>query len=174
MAVKIQIRGDTAANWASENPVLAEREMGIETNTNKFKFGDGATAWNSLDYAVFRDLDVFDARVTATPSGGVLLLDCLTTKTCYFGFGSAASAPFTIGFTNDSIMLQTDIIMIITGSVAITMPANCFMYQSEKDGGRWNDSTNVLTVVGTTNSYFRLIFSKIGSDYLIECSPNFI
>jgi hypothetical protein len=50
MAVQIQLRNDTAANWTSSNPVLAQGEMGIETDTRKFKFGDGTTAWNSLSY----------------------------------------------------------------------------------------------------------------------------
>lgn len=47
---KIQLRHDTAANWASVNPVLLEGEVGIETDTRKQKFGDGVTAWNSLAY----------------------------------------------------------------------------------------------------------------------------
>ena len=174
MAHKIQIRGDDATAWLASNPILAEREMGIEVDTNRFKFGNGVDTWSALPYAMFRDFEVFDSRVVATPSGGVLLLDLLSSKIGYFNFGSAASAAFTLSFTNDEAMLQCEVIMLITGTVAITMPANCFMYQNEKDGGRWNDSTNILTVVGTTASYFRLIFSKIGSDYLIECSPNFI
>ena len=48
---KIIQRHDTAANWTSVNPVLAAGEMGVETDTNKFKFGDGTTAWASLPYA---------------------------------------------------------------------------------------------------------------------------
>lgn len=43
-------RNDTAANWASANPVLAKGEQGLETDTNKLKAGDGVTAWNSLAY----------------------------------------------------------------------------------------------------------------------------
>ena len=50
MAVQIQFRNDTAANWTSANPTLAVGEMGIETDTDKFKIGDGATAWTSLGY----------------------------------------------------------------------------------------------------------------------------
>lgn len=50
MADIIQIRRDTAANWTASNPVLASGEMGYESNTNKFKFGDGSTAWTSLNY----------------------------------------------------------------------------------------------------------------------------
>lgn len=47
----IQLRSDTAANWASVNPILAVGETGFETNTGKFKIGTGSTAWNSLLYA---------------------------------------------------------------------------------------------------------------------------
>ena len=48
---KIIQRHDTAANWTSVNPVLASGEIGVETDTNKFKFGDGTTAWVNLAYA---------------------------------------------------------------------------------------------------------------------------
>ena len=50
-AVTIKLRGDTAANWTSNNPVLALREPGVETDTAKIKIGDGVTAWASLPYA---------------------------------------------------------------------------------------------------------------------------
>lgn len=46
-----QQRIDTAANWASNNPILLEGEIGIESDTRKFKFGNGTSAWNSLSYA---------------------------------------------------------------------------------------------------------------------------
>lgn len=51
MANKIQIRRDTAANWTSVNPVLAQGEEGWETDTGKMKIGDGGTSWTSLGYA---------------------------------------------------------------------------------------------------------------------------
>jgi hypothetical protein len=50
MAVQIQIRRGTAANWTSANPTLAEGELGYETDTGKLKAGDGSTAWTSLSY----------------------------------------------------------------------------------------------------------------------------
>ena len=46
----IQWRNDTAARWASVNPVLLAGEPGYERDTGKYKIGDGATAWNSLAY----------------------------------------------------------------------------------------------------------------------------
>jgi hypothetical protein len=51
MASKIQLRRDTAANWTSVNPVLSNGEPGYETDTRRIKYGDGVTAWNSLQYA---------------------------------------------------------------------------------------------------------------------------
>ena len=50
MAVQIQLRNDTAANWTTENPTLAAGELGIEIDTSLMKIGDGTTAWASLAY----------------------------------------------------------------------------------------------------------------------------
>jgi hypothetical protein len=51
MTARLQNRRDTAANWTANNPTLAAGELGLETDTAKFKIGDGTTAWNSLAYA---------------------------------------------------------------------------------------------------------------------------
>ena len=51
MTTRLQQRRDTAANWTSANPTLAQGEIGFETDTKKFKIGDGSTAWTSLAYA---------------------------------------------------------------------------------------------------------------------------
>ena len=48
----IKIRRGLAATWTSTNPVLADGEMGLETDTNKIKMGDGSLAWNSLSYNI--------------------------------------------------------------------------------------------------------------------------
>ena len=77
MAVQIQFRRDTSANWASANSVLAAGEMGINTSTNQFKIGDGTTAWNSLSYAplsgTVADLDdVTNVVVTSATNGDLL------------------------------------------------------------------------------------------------------
>ena len=50
-----QQRRDTASNWTSNNPTLLAGEWGIETDTKKFKIGDGTTAWQSLDYVPIPD-----------------------------------------------------------------------------------------------------------------------
>jgi hypothetical protein len=54
MAVRIQLRRDTASNWSTNNPVLRPGEVGVETDTLKFKIGPAVTspaigtAWNSI------------------------------------------------------------------------------------------------------------------------------
>lgn len=47
---KIQLRRDTAANWTANNPTPASGEPCFETDTGKFKIGDGTTAYNDLAY----------------------------------------------------------------------------------------------------------------------------
>jgi hypothetical protein len=51
MTSRLQNRRDTSSAWTSANPTLAAGEIGLETNTAKWKMGDGVTAWNSLAYA---------------------------------------------------------------------------------------------------------------------------
>lgn len=49
--VRIQVRRGLSTDWTSVNPILAAGEMGYETDTNKFKFGNGTGAWTTLSYA---------------------------------------------------------------------------------------------------------------------------
>ena len=50
MANRIQLRRGGAQEWANENPTLAQGELGIELDTNRFKIGDGVRGWNTLPY----------------------------------------------------------------------------------------------------------------------------
>lgn len=50
MATIIQIRRDTAADWTSTDPVLADGEEGYETDTGQLKFGNGVDPWTALPY----------------------------------------------------------------------------------------------------------------------------
>jgi hypothetical protein len=67
MATRMQQRRGTAAQWISTNggngPILNPGEIGYETDTNKFKIGDGTNHWINLDYFI-------DANSTANPSFG--------------------------------------------------------------------------------------------------------
>lgn len=51
MATRIQLRRGTASQWTAANPILAEGEFGYETDTTKFKVGNGTASWSALSYA---------------------------------------------------------------------------------------------------------------------------
>ena len=77
--ITIKLRRGTAAQWTAQNPVLAEGEFGAETDTRKFKIGNGVGAWNSLQYwggsgggaTLFTDLT--DVPQSYTGQGGKLV-----------------------------------------------------------------------------------------------------
>ena len=48
MSTIFKLRRDTAANWSSNNPTLADGELGFDKTNVYLKIGDGTTAWNSL------------------------------------------------------------------------------------------------------------------------------
>ena len=51
MADTVQFRRDIASEWGKYNPVLLAGEIGIETDTHRFKLGDGVTNWSNLVYS---------------------------------------------------------------------------------------------------------------------------
>ncbi|MGS4768171.1 hypothetical protein ACLGJF_19590, partial [Acinetobacter baumannii] len=55
---RMQQRRRTAAQWASENPVLAAGEIGISTGGDApgIKIGDGSSSWNDLDGIILPEI----------------------------------------------------------------------------------------------------------------------
>jgi parallel beta-helix repeat protein len=82
---KMLQRRDTAANWASNNPVLLAGELGLET-TGLCKIGNGSTAWNNLSYA-------YDKYGAADEVADILSL------TSVKEYGASGSAETTTGTT---------------------------------------------------------------------------
>jgi hypothetical protein len=77
--ITIKLRRGTAAQWTASNPILAEGEVGLETDTRKFKVGVAVgTAWTGLSYwgtggagADTLD-DLSDVIITSAASGEYL------------------------------------------------------------------------------------------------------
>jgi hypothetical protein len=67
MATRMQQRRGTASQWISSNdgdgPILNAGEIGWESDTNKFKIGDGVSYWADLDYFA-------DSNSTINPAFG--------------------------------------------------------------------------------------------------------
>lgn len=78
MSVKIQLKRTTASAWTSLNPTLDVGEIGFETDTKKFKIGDGSTVWTSLPYSITANLasgtlnDLGDVTITSAANGDFL------------------------------------------------------------------------------------------------------
>lgn len=73
--VQMQQRRDTAAGWVSANPTLLLGELGYESDTNKWKVGNGSSAWSALGYSFSGDTDAISegdskAEVIDTGSDG--------------------------------------------------------------------------------------------------------
>lgn len=55
-------RRDTSNNWKNRNPVLSDGELGFETDTKKFKIGNGTDDWKSLEYVADKTSFIYDTN----------------------------------------------------------------------------------------------------------------
>jgi hypothetical protein len=92
----IRHRRDTAANWTSNDPTLEAGQLGYETDTRKWKWGDGATAWTALAYAAA------DPATAPTYTPPAIVTDATTALTAipadanqYTRFTNAAAKTYT-------------------------------------------------------------------------------
>jgi hypothetical protein len=92
MATKIQVRRDTSANWTILNPSLSSGEIGYETNTGKFKIGNGSSLWSALDY--FLDSSDLSGYLTAS-SASTTYLTQASASTSYLTQASASTTYLT-------------------------------------------------------------------------------
>lgn len=106
MASKIQLRRDTASNWASANTLLAEGEIGFEKDTNMLKIGDGVTLWNELPYIVDGISDISSLLMDSFTTDG-LPSNTPTDKIRLFGYKDAGRVmPAFINDNSSTIALQ--------------------------------------------------------------------
>lgn len=98
---RIQNKYDPAAEWTANNPILLVGEIGFESDTGKFKIGDGEHTWIELAYAASTPAEVDAIQLLDTK---VLLASELKT---YYNVGKITNAsgtnPVVIGRAGDSI-----------------------------------------------------------------------
>ena len=94
--VRIQVRRGTASEWTTANPILAAGEMGVETNTNKFKFGNGSSTWTALSYAA-----------ADTAAIGEISQDAINTA---LSMGAGLTKTYDDGANTITITVDTDVI----------------------------------------------------------------
>lgn len=142
VVTQIQIRRGTAAQWTSANPTLASGEFGYESDTGKFKIGNGSTAWNSLGYQASGTVTSITAGTglsggTITSSGTIAIDSTVATLTGTQTLTNKTATGLiytqtllTPSFTTNAYTLvlgdQGDILLASNGSTAgtINIPTN--------------------------------------------------
>lgn len=92
---RLIIRNNTSANFTSTNPVLLKGEMGLESDTRKFKFGDGVSTWTALQYASANPAVVKTTAPAITDAGydiGVVWVNSSTKKSYIISDNTAGAA----------------------------------------------------------------------------------
>lgn len=120
MAVQIQIRRDTAANFTSANPVLAQGEWALETDTGLIKIGNGSTVWTSLAYFPGAS---YGFLTSATTFGGDIsgLYNAIVVDKASQDFALTADVTITdTGTLNDYSLAATTTIVRWNGSTGLT------------------------------------------------------
>lgn len=133
MAVQtlIQVRRGTLAQWNAAAAtlgagILYQGEMGYETDTGRFKIGDGSTAWSSLDYgSVLPDNFIAGSGISLTQ-------------------GSNGST-LTISLSDPTIQVA-DITDFAEG---VDDRVNALLQAGNNIGLTYNDSANTLTIAVT-------------------------
>ena len=84
LKTRIALKVDTAEKWASSSLVLMKGEIGIESDTNKFKFGDGVKTYSQLEYASAKPCELSEQDPSVSDTGydiGSLWLNTTNGKT---------------------------------------------------------------------------------------------
>jgi hypothetical protein len=71
MASRIQIRRDSLSNWTANNPVLSSGEIAFVLDENKFKVGNGSSAFTNLPYLDSREAEKLKTSRVIELSGDV-------------------------------------------------------------------------------------------------------
>ena len=108
-------RYDTAANWTAQNPTLLAGEIGIESDTKKWKVGTGATAWTSLVYAIGGTYPLVNADIAAGAAIAYSKLATLTSGNIVLG--SAANVATSTAVTGDVTISNTGVTAIAAGVI---------------------------------------------------------
>jgi len=171
MSTRMQNRRGTAAQWISLNdgdgPILAAGEIGYETDTNKFKIGDGINHWVDLTY--FLDADTAYGAISGLIDGAPDLLNTLNELAAAIGDDPAFMTTVATNLSNhqsdttnihgiaDTAELATKefAASLLTGAtktnIVITGDKNGLTITAENGVA---DSTTDNLTEGSTNKYF--------------------
>jgi hypothetical protein len=139
----IQVRRGTASEWRVANSTLSAGEWGFETDTKRYKIGDGLTSWNSLAYSSIlpssNDLTgVSGIGVSFTSNSGIPVRIAVT------GIGSSQVTDF-----NSSVSGLLPVKSLVAGTNISVTPTGDRGFVISSDG---LDTNAVKDVIGSTIS----------------------
>lgn len=149
ISYRFLLRRGTAAALTAANEVPLDGEMVIESDTRKFKFGDGTTAWNSLAYAASGPtLGTGVATFLATPSSANLLAavtDETGTGALVFGTSPTLTTP-TLGAASAT--------SIAAGLGLVGTPA--YTFTGDLNTGMWSPAADTLALSTAGSEWVRI------------------
>lgn len=110
------LRRDTSADWADANPILAQGEPGVETDTRRFKVGDGVSVWTALPYAA-------DAVGAAAVAQAAAIAAAATDATSKASAAQAAAQSYADGTFVPAAGLDTATAAVVTPGGSATAAA---------------------------------------------------
>ena len=138
----MQQRRGTAAQWTAANPILAAGEIGFETDTSKFKMGNGSSTWSALTY--FANA----AELAAIIDGAPALLNTLDELALALGDDPNFLTALATNARVDGVVLN--------GQTQLTQASNYF---NDALVAHTADTTNVHGIVNT-----ELLATKLYAD----------
>jgi hypothetical protein len=141
MATRMQQRRGTASQWTSANPILNAGEMGWESDTNKFKIGDGINHWADLDYFI-------DVNSTVNPAfGSSITFEGATDnafETTLSITDPTADRTITFPDATGTVALTSDIAELSQDAIDTALTAGTGITKT------YNDGANTLTIAVDT------------------------
>jgi len=105
---RFKLRNGTAAEWTAANPTLLQGEIGVETDTRRYKIGDGTTAWAGLSYYVDgvairgQCSKMTDGAIDITTQGAYVTTGLTATLDTDTAYGMVLGTDDTFGLRNTS------------------------------------------------------------------------
>ena len=132
----IQMRTGTASAWTSANPTLAAGELGVESDTNSLRVGNGSNTWATLPST--RSVYHYSKSTSTTISG-------FSSGTGFYVFGAGLTVP-----ADQAIHFDSVIQLAYKGTASGTTTVN-FNFNQQTVPSSLTYSVDSGTVTGTSS-----------------------
>lgn len=141
-----------AADWTAQNPTLAQFEIGQESDTGRFKIGNGVTAWTSLAYlntpgigATQTEIDQFN-DVSAYQES-IIAAGALSVTKRYSGLSLVGADAVTLAAPDASMLGQIKVIEMVADNGDVTLALTNVVGQSSGTTATFNDAGDQLVLI---------------------------